>query len=199
MRTACHNRAGVCLVGERFARRHQTAPSCWSCGAIPRLCDRRPGDVSRHVATVVAVCSSRFATVRPCTRRHGLKARSHRSGSGDRPQRGDRVWNHHLRRRRDRPRCASTRLLDRRQLNGDQHPYCDRVIIHAGCRIGQDGFVYLMARMATRRCRRLAAYHPDDVESAPILRSTRREPRHRVGEGSKIDTWCRSATMLRSA
>ena len=185
-------RAGACLLAPRFAAQ---APDRLAvlvdAGALPRL--RRGGAraVSRGAAAVLAV---RHQRPRGRCARASFGAdrggRDHRSAGGDRTRRRNRRRHADRGRRGDRPgRRHRTRLRDRRRRHGTHALIGDRVIIHPGARIGQDGFGYLPSPRGHQKIpqtRRVIIQ--DDVEIGANTTIDRGSTRDTViGEGTKID------------
>ena len=93
--------------------------------------------------------------------------------------------------RRDRSRRADrARLLDRRRARSITHALIgDRVIIHPGCQIGQDGFGFVMGAGGHLKVPQIGrVIIQDDVEIGAGTTIDRGAIRDTViGEGTKID------------
>jgi UDP-3-O-[3-hydroxymyristoyl] glucosamine N-acyltransferase len=87
------------------------------------------------------------------------------------------------------PACASAAMLDRGDASITHALIGDRVIIHAGARIGQDGFGYLPRPGGHRKVPQLGrVIVQDDVEIGANSTVDRGASRDTViGEGTKID------------
>ena len=187
-------RAGACLVSprfEKFAPPHVALLRARA--ALSGLCRCRPEDVRRHAAAVLDVRRSRILRRAPsCIRRRARGRRDRRSGRGHRSAMprsaagtvigASAVIGPAVRIGRD---CAiGAGAIDRRTpLIGD------RVIVHPGCRIGQDGFGFVMGAGGHQKVPQIGrVIIQDDVEIGAGTTIDRGAIRDTViGEGTKID------------